>query len=403
MKILCIFILILSFLPRALTAIFIDTYYFPDDQITVTEEKFFNDLLDGSQESFDNFDAFLIASGIVSKDEIQFYQDRFQQIEKSVRSEIVSNSNQNIPKAKIILKWLHENFFKHYKKDTRGIHDLINKGEYDCLSSSIIYYILAVKLELDIRFIKVPEHVFCQVYQPQNSYWINVETTSPYGYNPGEAEIIKMEKKIVKTYLPKTEYSNKETIEFFPLLSYVILERNSLESDGGNSRDQEYTIEHLYIFKKALFFDFKSNLLSHNIKALLIKFGNVSLEAKEYSKALIFINEGLKNYQGEYTFQQLHVNYYLKKANDYYVSEDYTQAVLILEQAFEKYPCFDNISQNLTAYITAWGNDYFEALNFEKAIEVYEYGLEKPINYKTLENNVSFIFWNNNFLNWIQI
>lgn len=388
------FLFIILFLyPVTVNAENVGYFYFPDDQLTDTEQYFYSDIRDGSLDKYDLYDAFLVSSGIVSHDEIRIFREKYTSICHSIDNYLaIIKQNKQENDAKNILKWLHNNLFISYKENTKGIIDLMNYGEYDCLTSSIMYYILCERLNIYVRIIQVPKHVFCQVYDEDFGKWINVETTSHYGYNPGEIEIENMGDRIIETWLPKTDYDESKIVKILPLFSYVLKERYSLNHTF--IKNISYTIDDLYIFKKAYFFDMTSHELLHNIKSLLVKFAHKELEDENFEESIKYITEGLENFNNEFVFQQLHVNYYLKKSKSYYIHNDHKNATLLLEKALSKYQNFDTIEKNLIAYINAWGNDYFHEGHFQKAKEIYEYGLKLPVNHKTFHKNLRSSYYN---------
>ena len=76
---------------------------------------------------------------------------------------------------------------------------------------------LAKAAGLDVRGQKTSEHAFCTVYIPGSKAGqfqkIDVETTNPYGFNPGSKETIENEDKIQGYYIvPKKYYSNRQEV-----------------------------------------------------------------------------------------------------------------------------------------------------------------------------------------------
>ena len=76
---------------------------------------------------------------------------------------------------------------------------------------------LAKAAGLEVRGQKTSEHAFCTVYIPGSKAGqykkIDVETTNPYGFNPGSKETIENEDKIQGYYIvPKKYYANRQEV-----------------------------------------------------------------------------------------------------------------------------------------------------------------------------------------------
>ena len=73
--------------------------------------------------------------------------------------------------------------FSRYRATATDALEIIRSGQFNCLSSCIIYGIIAQKLGLKVRGVAVDRHAFCRVYRGRRGW--DVETTTPMGFNPG--------------------------------------------------------------------------------------------------------------------------------------------------------------------------------------------------------------------------
>lgn len=141
--------------------------------------------------------------------------NQFEDIKKEVTShEIMSLSEEE--RGRAILKLLYRDYLAAYSLNQTKIDVAMDKGFYNCVSSAVLYMAAAKAAELDVRGQRTTQHVFCSIYvpvtdgKPGQLKKIDVETTNPYGFNPGSKEEIEHESQIRKYYVvPKKYYSNR--------------------------------------------------------------------------------------------------------------------------------------------------------------------------------------------------
>ena len=115
------------------------------DIFTPLERTFFEDLADGGLNGYDDYDAFLIASGIVEPRAFSRYRPRM----RAIRSRAMASVNRNAApygRGKALLFWLHDNVPRTYVETSNLAGDLLDRGAFNCLSSTILYCLLAKDL-----------------------------------------------------------------------------------------------------------------------------------------------------------------------------------------------------------------------------------------------------------------
>lgn len=114
-------------------------------------------------------------------------------------------------RGRAILKLLYRDVLKQYVSAQSRFDVAFETGSYNCVSSALIYMAAAKAAGLDVRGQKTPDHAFCSVYISGKR--IDVETTNPYGFNPGSREAIEHEN-VIKGYyvVPKAYYSNRQEV-----------------------------------------------------------------------------------------------------------------------------------------------------------------------------------------------
>lgn len=116
-----------------------------------------------------------------------------------------------------ILKLLYRDYLKTYSSYQTKINVALETGQYNCVSSALLYMAVAKAAGLVVRGQKTSEHAFCSVYVPGGKNGqpkkIDVETTNPFGFDPGSKEAIENESKIQGYYIvPKKYYSNRQEV-----------------------------------------------------------------------------------------------------------------------------------------------------------------------------------------------
>ncbi|MCR5064024.1 MAG: hypothetical protein K6A89_12160 [Treponema sp.] len=130
---------------------------------------------------------------------------------EKIKSEVTSeeyNKMKTDEKGKAVLRLLYRDYLKKYNYTQTKINTALTQGTYNCVSSALLYMAAAKAAGLEVYGQKATEHAFCTVYIDKKG--IDVETTNPYGFNPGSKEAIENEDKIKGYYIvPKKNYANR--------------------------------------------------------------------------------------------------------------------------------------------------------------------------------------------------
>lgn len=120
-------------------------------------------------------------------------------------------------RGRAVLKLLYRDYLTTYNFDQTRTDAALETGVYNCVSSALLYMAAARASGLEVRGQRTTQHAFCSIYVPvQNSrelQKIDVETTNPYGFNPGSKETIENEANIKQYFVvPKKYYSNRQEV-----------------------------------------------------------------------------------------------------------------------------------------------------------------------------------------------
>lgn len=141
-------------------------------------------------------------------------------LENEVKSENFLTLSES-ERGEKILSLMYEKVLSQYSLNQTYIDIMFQKGTYNCVSSSILYFALAKAADLRIHGVETPDHAFCTLYLSDGQK-IDVETTNPYGFNPGKKRDVSTSQNS-KRYLvvPKKYYSNRHEISGRKFISLI--------------------------------------------------------------------------------------------------------------------------------------------------------------------------------------
>ncbi len=137
---------------------------------------------------------------------------------KKIKDEVTSSKMQALSEAdrgREILKYLYRDYLKEYNINQSKLNMTLESGQYNCVSSAVLYLAAAKAAGLKVSGQHTSQHAFCSIYiasgKSGKEEKIDIETTNPYGFNPGSKEEIENENKIKQYYVvPKKYYSNRQ-------------------------------------------------------------------------------------------------------------------------------------------------------------------------------------------------
>lgn len=143
----------------------------------------------------------------------------FEKIKKEVTDSAFMNQSDE-EKGKAVLKLLYRDYLKSYSANQTKTDVALETGFYNCVSSALLYMAAAKACNLNVKGQKATEHALCSIYVPGAKQGqlkkIDVETTNPYGFNPGSMEAIENSEEMKKYYIvPKKLYGNRQEVSDF--------------------------------------------------------------------------------------------------------------------------------------------------------------------------------------------
>lgn len=87
-------------------------------------------------------------------------------------------------RADAILFFIHEEILSKYNFYQTRVDEALESGVYNCVSSAILFWYFAKRAAIPVCACETPRHAFCMIFDENGG--IDVETTNPYGVNPGK-------------------------------------------------------------------------------------------------------------------------------------------------------------------------------------------------------------------------
>ncbi len=141
-------------------------------------------------ESFLVYQAALIASG-VSGEAYTRYAAMIADYDRQIKSSVSFTSSESI--AKQVFDFMHKNILKKYVESATTLDTVLTSGQYNCLSSTLMFNSLLELNGVEPEMVILPTHVYSLI--DLYSKEIDVENTTPNGFdvanNPGAQEALK--------------------------------------------------------------------------------------------------------------------------------------------------------------------------------------------------------------------
>jgi hypothetical protein len=128
-------------------------------------------------------------------------------------------------RGEYVLTFMYDRYLKKYSTHQTRVDEIFISGQYNCVSSAVLYSIFALSVGLDVRGVMTRDHAFVTVNTGKES--IDVETTNPYGFDPGSRREFHDDFGTVTgfAYVPARNYRDRVTISQLELASLILSNR----------------------------------------------------------------------------------------------------------------------------------------------------------------------------------
>jgi hypothetical protein len=160
-------------------------------------------------------------------------------------------------RAEFILAFMHKTPLKAYSAFQTRVDALFSSGRFNCVSSAVLYMILCESAGIKTSGVMTKDHAFVTVHSGGTD--IDVETTNPYGFDPGNRKEFhdQFGKLTGFAYVPGRNYRDRQTIDQIKLISLIM-----------NNRMTELESRNLYVEAVPIAVD-RYTLLSGNAQAVV--------------------------------------------------------------------------------------------------------------------------------------
>jgi hypothetical protein len=136
-------------------------------------------------------------------------------------------------KGEAILAFLHKRALKEYSENATTLDGTLDTGLYNCVSSAVLYMLAARSLGLDAEGVRTSDHAFCSLLAGNRR--IDVETTNPYGFDPGNKKEFKdsFGRATGYAYVAPGGYGDRREIGDRALVGLILSNRASLLERAG--------------------------------------------------------------------------------------------------------------------------------------------------------------------------
>jgi tetratricopeptide (TPR) repeat protein len=330
--------------------------------LTDAERKLFADARDGKLDDHSFAEACLIASGVTDPAKRKAYLVKLDTIEADARKALAGAKTPE-EKAERLLKFLHDGPMKGgYVSKQTDLHTILDDGTFNCVSSAALYNVIGGRLGLDLLAVEVPEHVFSVLCDGDKR--IDVETTSPRGFNPkGE--------KTPKGTPPADRYAGKRR-EVGELGLAAVIAYNH----GVGLADEKKHHEALLANFRALSLDPVNASAATNALASFGKWGVELSDAGKWEEALAVMAAGLEIAPKDSTLANNHKVFWHKYAEALMKDGKADEALAVLRRAAKEIPTAGFETRQADLYIRP-AQELSEAGKWEEALAAYNAGLGK--------------------------
>lgn len=147
-------------------------------------------------------------------------------------------------RAEAVLSFMHSRFLRRYEERQTRLDVLVLSGSYNCVSSAVLYLILGAAAGLDVAGVVTRDHALCTVRTEAGR--VDVETTSPYGFDPGKRREFQDEFGRVTgfSYVPPRNYRDRNPVDPLELVSLILSNRIvEAESAGRYAQAVEMALD----------------------------------------------------------------------------------------------------------------------------------------------------------------
>ena len=196
------------------------------------------------------------------------------------------------------LEYLHAGPLRRYEHLQARVDVLLDEGTFNCVSSAVVYLVLARSVGLVVGGIRTPDHAFCTLTAGTTT--IDVETTNRYGFDPGtRTEFTDSFGRVTGfAYASPANYRDRTPIGERGLLSLILHDRVAFATGRG---------DHASALDPAITaWTLAGDGLARTTLVMALSNYAIGLsQARRFEEAVVFLEEAALSYGGDAELQRL--------------------------------------------------------------------------------------------------
>lgn len=370
------------------------------------------DVKEGKFRKWTFADAALFVSGVSDSAKRKAYLAKIDNFAADAKKELEATDAIE-GKGEKLLRWLHAKAMASgYVAGQTDLPPVLDRGQFNCVSSAVLYNLLAKRLGLDSRAIQVPDHAFSIVYDGTRHF--DVETTTDRGFNPlrDKAAVAEFESRTGFTYVPDSDRDQRREVSDAGMLAMIYFNHGVDRLKAG-----EFSAA-LGAFFRALSLDRDLASATKNALVAMALWSVAEAEAGRIPAARAIVKTGLSlapndarllyarvQVWAEYAdreftragldaglaalreaameapdgpFVHLQAWVVAKPGEALVAAKKWDEAIAIVEPSLSKVdpPAREDLLRWRGGVFLLWANDEIAAGHFEKALEIVERGLK---------------------------
>ncbi len=141
------------------------------------EAELFADAADGRLDAFSPLEAALVASGVTDRGQLQEYVNRALHLARQLQATGIDRLSPQ-EQVETVFNFLHRHvLYGGYDLAATDLRQVFDSGRFNCVSATVLFNDLALKLGFDCTALEMPGHAMSRVSTPTGP--VDVETTCP--------------------------------------------------------------------------------------------------------------------------------------------------------------------------------------------------------------------------------
>jgi tetratricopeptide (TPR) repeat protein len=328
------------------------------------------DVKDGKFRKWPFAEAALFVSGVSDSTKRKEYLAKIDSLTTDAKKELAA-SDAIEGKGEKLLRWLHAKALAGgYVAGQTDLPPVLDRGQFNCVSSAVLYNVLAKRLGLDSRGIQVPDHAFSIVYDGTRHF--DVETTTDRGFNPlrDKAAVAEFESRTGFTYVPDSDRDQRREVTDAGMLAMIYFNHGVARFQAGDFPAA------LAAFFRALSLDRDLAAATKNALVALAAWSVTEAEAGRFPAARTIVRTGLALAPNDARLQYARVQILAEYADHEFARAGLDAGLAALREAAAEAP------EGPFVHLQAWvvvrpGEALIAAKKWEEAIAIVEPSLSK--------------------------